>query len=59
MIRDVTVRAVIVKGGSNANVYVYPRGDYSDGGLQTPVNPKSGKPYGLGYVTFCYDLATP
>jgi hypothetical protein len=57
-IRDITVRAVIVKGGSNANVYVYPGGDYSDGGLQTPLNPKNGKPYDPGYVTFCYDLGT-
>jgi hypothetical protein len=58
-IRDINVRAVIVKGGPNANVYVYPGGDYSDGGLLTPLNPKNGKPYGLGYVIFCYDLATP
>jgi hypothetical protein len=58
-IRDVTVRAAIVKGGTNANVYVYPGGDYSDGGLQAPLNPKNGKPYAPGYVIFCYDLGTP
>lgn len=49
------VRAVIVKGGSNANVYWYPGGDFSDGLLTTPTNPKKGTPYGLGYVSFCYD----
>ena len=58
-IRDVTVRAAIVKGGTSANVYVYPGGDYSDGGLQAPLNPKNGKPYAPGYVIFCYDLGTP
>jgi hypothetical protein len=49
------VRAVIVKGGPNANVYRYPGGDFSDGSLSTPLNPKNGKPYGPGSVTFCFD----
>jgi hypothetical protein len=49
------VEAVIVKGGPNANVYRYPGGDLSDGLLMTPTNPKNGAPYGLGYVTFCYN----
>jgi hypothetical protein len=49
------VRAVIAKGGPNANVYRYPGGDFSDGLLTTPTNPKNGTPYDLGYVTFCYD----
>ena len=49
------VRAVIVKGGPNANVYRYQGDLFSDGQLETPLNPKNGKPYGLGYVTFCYD----
>jgi hypothetical protein len=54
------VDAVIVKGGSGANVYRYPgpgpgsaAGDFSDGGLTTPLN-KGGKPAALGYVTVCY-----
>ena len=47
------VDAVIVKGGSGANVYRYPGGDFSDGGLTTPLN-KGGKPAALGYVTVCY-----
>jgi hypothetical protein len=49
------VRAVIVKGGTNANVYRYPGGDFSDGSLVPPRNPKNGSLYGLGSVTFCYD----
>lgn len=57
-IRDLNIRAVIVKGGPNGNVYVYPGGDYSDDGLQAPLNTKNGKPYTPGYVTFCYDVAT-
>ena len=52
---DVLVKAVIVKGGSSANVYRYTSGqDYSDGGLFTPSNPKNGKPYDLGTVRVCY-----
>ena len=47
------VDAVIVKGGSGANVYRYPGGDFSDGRLTTPLN-KGGKPAALGYVTVCY-----
>jgi hypothetical protein len=57
-IRDITMRAVIVKGGSNANAYIYPGGDYSDGQLYAPTNPKNGKPYDAGAVTFCFDVAT-
>jgi hypothetical protein len=49
------VRAIIVKGGPNANVYFLPEGVFSDGLLTPPSNPKSGKAYGLSYVTFCYD----
>jgi hypothetical protein len=53
------VDAVIVKGGSGANVYRYPDSNdpasqhFSDGGLTTPLN-KSGKPAALGSVTVCY-----
>lgn len=47
------VDAVIVKGGSGANVYRYPEGHFSDGGLTTPLN-KGGKQAALGYVTVCY-----
>jgi hypothetical protein len=47
------VDSVIVKGGSGANVYRYPGGDFSDGGLTTPLN-KGGQPAALGSVTVCY-----
>ena len=47
------VDAVIVKGGSGANVYRYPGGDFSDGVVTTPPN-KGGKPAALSYVTVCY-----
>jgi len=57
-VRDITVRAVIVKGGPNSNVYVYPGGDYSDGPLSAPVNPKNGKPPDVGSATFCYTVAS-
>jgi hypothetical protein len=57
-IRDISVRAVIVKGGSNSNVYIYPGSDYSDGPLFAPTNPKNGRPYDLGAATFCFDVAT-
>ena len=56
-VRDLNVRAVIVKGGKTSNVYVYPGGDYSDGGLSAPTNPKNGKPADLGAVSVCFDPA--
>ena len=57
-IRDVTVRAIIVKGGPNSNVYVYPGGDYSDGPITAPVNPKNGKLYDVGSATFCFNVGS-
>jgi hypothetical protein len=57
-VRDLTVRAVIVKGGPDSNVYVYPGGDYSDGPLSAPVNPKNGKPPDVGSATFCYTVSS-
>ena len=55
-IQNVDVRTIIVKGGPNSNVYVYPGGDYSDGPITAPKNPKSGKLYGVGSATFCFDV---
>ena len=52
-VRDVSVRAVIVKGGPNSNVYIYPGSDYSDGPMTAPTNPKNGKLYDVGLATFC------
>jgi len=57
-VRDLNVRAVIVKGGKTSNVFVYPGGDYSDGGLSAPTNPKNGKPADLGSVAVCFDPAS-
>lgn len=52
---DILVKAVIVKGGNNGNVYRYTSGqDYSDGGLFPPLNQKTGTPYTLGSVRVCY-----
>ena len=56
------VRAVIVKGGPNANVYFYPAhpatGDFVDGSMTTPgtFDSKKGqwKFPALGYMEFCY-----
>ncbi len=49
--------AVISKGGPNANVFVYdpPAERTSDTGLQSPINPNNGKPYGLSHMDFCFD----
>ncbi len=47
------VGAVIVKGSSDANVYYYPDGTFSDSGLASPIN-ASGAPAGLSNLTFCF-----
>jgi hypothetical protein len=49
--------AVIVKGGPNANVYIYdpPAERTSDTGLHSPINPNNDKPYGLSHIDFCFD----
>jgi hypothetical protein len=53
----VRVRAAIVKGGPNVNLYVYPAPSpelaYTDGWFDPVTNPKTGQVYGLGAVTFC------
>ena len=55
LLPNVVVKAVIVKGGRDGNVYRYTSGqDYSDGGLYPPTNPKSGTPFALGSVRVCY-----
>jgi len=54
---DIVVKAVIVKGGPNGNVYLYPDPTvvgFSDGSLVPPTNTKTHKPYDLGAATFCY-----
>ena len=47
------VRAVIVKGGPNANVYDYPSGATSDTGLTPPGS------YGVSHLSFCYGPLEP
>jgi len=56
------VRAVIVKGGPNANIYFYPAhpatGDFVDGSMTTPgtfdAKKKQWKFPALSYMEFCY-----
>jgi hypothetical protein len=52
------IDAVIVKGGSNANVYTYPGESSGDTGLHTPFNGPD-KYYGLSHVDFCWDDQKP
>lgn len=47
------IAAVIMKGGSSANVYVYGSSVTSDAGLAAPVGP-SGNPANLSNITFCW-----
>jgi hypothetical protein len=51
------IDAVIVKGGSNANVYAYdpPEEEFQDTGLHSPVN-SSGSPAAISHIEFCYDF---
>ena len=53
------IDAVIVKGGPNANAYVYdpPAESMGDNGLSPPINPNSttNKPFGISHIEFCYD----
>lgn len=51
----VPVDAVIVKGGTKANVYGYSPEATSGSGLTPPLNPATGKNYGVSHVDFCYD----
>jgi len=45
------IDGVIVKGGPNANVYVYSPAASGDTGLSAPDN--GGQPYGLSHISFC------
>lgn len=48
------IDAVIVKGGPNADAFVYDPEDLADTDLHAPVNPANGEPYGLSHIEFCY-----
>ena len=52
------VGAVIVKGSAAANVYFYPGGTLSDGGLAAPLL-QNGFPAGLSNLTFCCVTCQP
>ncbi len=54
---EASVQAVIVKGGPNANVYVYdpPAKSAGDTGLHSPINPSTGRPYDISHIEFCYN----
>jgi hypothetical protein len=55
---NIGVDAVIVKGGTAGDAYVYdpPKEDTADTGLHPPVNPNNGQYFGVSHVSFCYDL---
>lgn len=48
------IDAVIVKGGDNANEYVYDPPSTGDDELNAPDNPNTGKPFGISHIQFCY-----
>jgi hypothetical protein len=56
---NIGVDVVIVKGGNVSNVYTYDPESTGDTGLQAPINPKTGEPFGLSHVSFCYDVEAP
>jgi hypothetical protein len=47
--------AVIVKGGTDGNVYVYVPEVYGDTGLHSPINDNNGQPFAISHIEFCYD----
>ena len=49
----VSIGLIIVKGGPNANEYVYVPASFGDTGLHAPTNPKNGRFYGLSHISFC------
>lgn len=49
------IDAVIVKGGPNANVYLYSPEATSGTGLRSPDHPEPGMIPAISYVTFCWD----
>ena len=46
---------ILVKGGPNANLYVYnpPAASFGDTGLHAPTNSKNGRFFGLSHISFC------
>lgn len=48
------VDAVLVKGGPNANLYVYNPESFGDTGLHSPVN-AGGRPAAISHIEVCFD----
>jgi hypothetical protein len=49
------IDAVIVKGGPNADAFVYVPEDTADTELHAPINPTNGQYYSISHIEFCYD----
>jgi len=49
------IDAIIVKGGSESNIYVYVPESKGDTQLHAPINPKNSMPYGISHIEFCFD----
>ncbi len=47
--------AVVVKGGTDANVFTYDPAVNYDTGLYSPINAKNGKMFGVSHATFCWN----
>ncbi|KHG64665.1 hypothetical protein QT17_11065 [Thermus sp. 2.9] len=52
---NLAISAVIVKGGPNANVYIYNPPATSDTGLRAPDHPREGQIPAISHVTFCWE----
>jgi len=49
------IDAVIVKGGPNANAYIYNPESFGDTGLHSPINANNGEPFEISHISFCFD----
>ena len=57
------ISAILVKGGPNANLYVYSddcsSGAGWDNALHAPINPHNDKYYGLSHISYCAGSPVP
>lgn len=53
------ISAVIVKGGPNANAYVYDPAAFLGNGNHAPINPNNGNYFGFSHVEFCLTNIVP
>ena len=49
----VSIGQIIVKGGPNANLYLYVPASFGDTSLHSPTNPMNDRFYGLSHISFC------